>query len=52
MDIIGHDTNAMFVRYNIVDESDSRDAMARTQVYLTTQRPLHAAHPTCVARPS
>jgi hypothetical protein len=39
------------VRYNIVDESDSREAMARTQAYLTTQRPAHDAHPTRVARP-
>ena len=52
MDIIGHETNAMFVRYNIVDESDSREAMARTQAYLTTQRPPHDEHPTRVARPS
>ena len=37
MDIVGHETNAMFVRYNIVDESDTRDAFARTQDYLKTQ---------------
>jgi integrase len=52
MDIIGHETTAMFVRYNIVDESDSREAMARTQAYLTAQRPPHDEHPTRVARPS
>jgi hypothetical protein len=50
MDIIGHETNAMFVRYNIVDEADSREAMARTQAYLTTQRPSQSEHPTRVAR--
>jgi hypothetical protein len=27
----------MFVRYNIVDELDTRDAFARTQDYLKTQ---------------
>jgi hypothetical protein len=37
MDIVGHETNAMFVRYNIVDESDTRDAFARTQDYLQAQ---------------
>ena len=37
MDIVGHETNAMFVRYNIVDELDTRDAFARTQDYLKTQ---------------
>lgn len=37
MDIVGHETNAMFVRYNIVDELDTRDAFAHTQDYLKTQ---------------
>jgi hypothetical protein len=37
MDIVGHETNAMFVRYNIVDASDSREAFALTQDYLHTQ---------------
>jgi hypothetical protein len=37
MDIVGHETNAMFVRYNIVDTADTRDAFARTQDYLKTQ---------------
>jgi hypothetical protein len=37
MDIVGHETNAMFVRYNIVDTSDTRDAFARTQDYLQAQ---------------
>ena len=52
MDIISHETNAMFVRYNIVDESDSRETMARTQAYFTTQRPAYDEHPTRLARPS
>lgn len=38
MAVTGHKTPSMFSRYNIVDESDLREAMQRTQTYLQKGR--------------
>jgi hypothetical protein len=36
--IMGHKTDSMYNRYNIVNERDVRESMAQTQAYLAVQQ--------------
>jgi hypothetical protein len=37
--ITGHKTDAMYNRYNIVNEEDIRDGLLKTQAYLESRKP-------------
>ncbi len=37
MEISGHMTRSMFARYDIVDEADTRTALAQTRTYMASQ---------------